>query len=158
MEHLFTPWRREYVVEGTGRKDSCVFCEIAGGDERDILLATADWFLVLNAFPYTNGHVMLVSRRHVGKLCDLTREALDTMGPLLERVEAAIAAVYNPDGMNVGINFGDAGGAGIPGHLHIHMVPRWIGDTNFMTAVSGTRVVPEDLALSFDRLRAALGA
>ena len=157
MQYLFTPWRREYVVEGK-RSADCVFCELSGGDGSDLLLRTEDWFLVLNAYPYTNGHVMLVSRWHVSGLGELGEAALAAMGPLLARVEAAIAAAYRPDGMNLGINFGAAGGAGIPGHLHIHLVPRWVGDTNFMTSVGKTRVVPEDLAISFARLREILEA
>jgi ATP adenylyltransferase len=155
VEHLFTPWRREYVVDGT-RSPTCVFCDLAGGDGRDLLFSTEDWFLVLNAYPYTNGHVMLVTREHVGSLGELSPRALAEMAAQLTRAEAALQRAYHPDGMNLGINFGQAGGAGIPGHLHIHLMPRWLGDTNFMSAVGNTRVVPEDLALSFERLKSAL--
>jgi ATP adenylyltransferase len=157
MDYMFTPWRREYVVEGAHRQEGCVFCrlqELEG--ERDLLLRTENWYLCLNAFPYTNGHLMLVSTRHLRWLGELGPEALSEMGVLLARAEAAIKKAYSPDGMNMGINFGAAGGAGVPGHLHIHLLPRWTGDTNFMTAVGETRVVPEGLELSFRRLQAAL--
>lgn len=152
---MFTPWRHDYVVEGA-REEGCVFCRLAAGGDRDLLLLTEHWYLVLNAFPYCNGHVMLVSREHVTWLSDLGDEARAEMAPLLARVEAALRGAYDPQGMNLGINFGGAGGAGIPGHLHIHLLPRWAGDTNFMTSVAQTRVVPEDLAQSFDRIKRAL--
>ncbi len=157
MEYLFTPWRHDYVVEGV-REEGCVFCRLADGGGRDFLLASEHWYLVLNAFPYCNGHVMLVSRRHVTWLSELDEAAHAELAPLLARIETAIREAYRPEGMNLGINFGSAGGAGIPGHLHIHLLPRWTGDTNFMTAVTHTRVVPEDLAKSFERLQQALEA
>lgn len=156
MEHLFTPWRHKYVVAGE-REEGCVFCRLAGEPEHQ-LLATDHWYIALNAFPYCSGHVMLISRAHVTWLSDLEAAAVAAMGPLLARVEAAIRRVYGPEGMNLGINFGAAGGAGIPGHLHVHLLPRWSGDTNFMTSVGDTRVVPEDLADSFRRLAEAFAA
>jgi len=156
MKHLFTPWRREYVVEGR-REEGCVFCRLAeDASARDRLLETEHWYLCLNAFPYCNGHMMLVSRTHLAWLSDLPAEALTAMAPLLARAETALRRAYKPDGMNMGINFADAGGAGIPGHLHIHLLPRWSGDTNFMTSVADTRVVPEGLEQSFERIKAEL--
>lgn len=156
MDFLFTPWRRQYVVDGK-REEGCVFCRLAE-QPADQLLATPHWYLALNAFPYCSGHVMLISRTHKSWLADLPPEALAELAPLLARVEAALRRAYRPEGMNLGINFGTAGGAGIPGHLHVHLLPRWGGDTNFMTTVGGLRVVPEDLAETFDRLAAALAA
>ncbi|MCB9514925.1 MAG: HIT domain-containing protein [Candidatus Krumholzibacteriia bacterium] len=156
MEHLFTPWRRKYVVEGT-REEGCVFCRLANSPE-DQLLATEHWYLALNAFPYCSGHVMLISRHHLRWLGDLPAAAREELGPLLARVEDALRRAYRPEGMNLGVNFGRAGGAGIPDHLHVHLLPRWVGDTNFITTVGQTRVVPEDLADSFARLAAALAA
>jgi len=155
MEFMFTPWRRKYVVDGV-REEGCVFCRLSKDGERDQLLATDHWFLVLNAYPYCNGHVLLVAREHVGWLGQLSAAALDELGPLLARIEKALRSAYQPEGLNLGINIDQAGGAGIPEHLHIHMLPRWKGDTNFMTTVAQTRVVPEDLADSFDRISKAL--
>ncbi len=156
MDYLYTPWRHEYVVEGN-REEGCVFCRLAGEPENQ-LLAAEHWYLALNAFPYCSGHLMLISREHLTWLSELSAAALSEMSPLLARAEAALRAAYRPEGMNLGINFGDAGGAGIPGHLHIHLLPRWSGDTNFMTSVAQTRVVPEDLGDSFRCLREALEA
>jgi len=156
MDFLFTPWRRQYVVEGQ-REEGCVFCRLAE-QPADQLLATPHWYLALNAFPYCSGHVMLISRAHQSWLGELPAVALAELAPLLARVEGALRRAYQPEGMNIGINFGVAGGAGIPGHLHVHVLPRWGGDTNFMTTVGGLRVVPEAPADSFARLQAALAA
>jgi len=156
MDFLFTPWRRQYVVEGA-RETGCVFCRLAEQPD-DQLLAGEHWYLALNAYPYCSGHVMLISRTHKSWLGELPAAALAELTPLLARVEAALRRAYRPEGMNLGINFGVAGGAGIPGHLHVHLLPRWGGDTNFMTTVGGLRIVPEDPAESFARLAAALAA
>jgi len=155
MEFLFTPWRRRYVVEGEGRRDGCVFCNLQKEEERDFLFETEHWYGVLNAYPYCNGHMMIVARRHLGWLGDLDQVALAELVPLMQRAERALRLAYSPEGMNMGINFGSAGGAGIPGHLHVHLLPRWKGDTNFMSSIGGTRVVPEDLQLSFAKLSEA---
>ena len=156
MDFLFTPWRRQYVMDGQ-REEGCVFCRLAE-QPAEQLLATPHWYLALNAFPYCSGHVMLISREHKSWLGEMPAPALAELAPLLARVEAALRRAYRPEGMNVGINFGVAGGAGIPGHLHVHVLPRWGGDTNFMSTVGGLRVVPEDPADSFARLEAALAA
>ena len=156
MEYLFTPWRRKYVVEGEGRRNACVFCELQKDPERDFLFETEHWYGVLNAYPYCNGHMMIVARRHLGWLSELNEAELAELAPLMRRAEIALKRAYSPEGMNMGINFGNAGGAGIPGHLHVHLLPRWTGDTNFMSSLGATRVVPEDLALSFSRLSKAL--
>ena len=152
MEFLFTPWRRKYVVEGEGRGEGCVFCGLQEEEDRSLLFETEHWYGVLNAFPYCNGHMMIVARRHVSWLGELGAEELAELGPLMRRAEAALRIAYSPEGMNMGINFGSAGGAGIPGHLHVHLLPRWAGDTNFMSSIGRTRVVPEDLERSFERL------
>ncbi|MDP6419169.1 MAG: HIT domain-containing protein [Candidatus Krumholzibacteria bacterium] len=156
MNLLFTPWRRKYVVEGEGRDDSCVFCRLPDEEERDFLLETEHWYLVLNAYPYCNGHMMLVSRRHLSWLSDLSSEEMMEMPALLARAESALRIAYSPDGMNLGINIGSAAGAGVPGHLHIHLLPRWIGDTNFMTSLGETRILPEEISLTFEKLSKAL--
>jgi ATP adenylyltransferase len=158
MDYLFTPWRRQYVVEGV-RETGCVFCRMSAEEHgADHLLGTRHWYAVLNAFPYCNGHLMLVARRHLAWLSELETEAQSELVPLLARLERAIRLAYRPEGMNLGVNVSQAGGAGIPEHLHIHMLPRWAGDTNFMTTVNHARVIPEDLGESFERLRKALDA
>ncbi|MCP4548944.1 MAG: HIT domain-containing protein [bacterium] len=156
MEYMFTPWRRKYVVDGVA-EEGCVFCRLAADESaRDRLLETEHWYLCLNAYPYCNGHLMLVSKNHLRWLSELSSAALAEMAPLLARAEAALRQAYDPEGMNMGINFADAGGAGVPGHLHIHLLPRWAGDTNFMTSVAQTRILPESLEQSFDRIEKAL--
>jgi len=155
MDFLFTPWSSKYAVEGEGRRDGCVFCELQKAKERDFLFETGHWYGVLNAYPYCNGHMMIVARRHVAWLSELEPAELSELGPLMRRSEEAVRRAYRPEGLNLGINFGSAGGAGIPGHLHVHLLPRWVGDTNFMSSVGQIRVVPEDLALSFEKLSSA---
>jgi len=139
----------------------CIFCEALGGrDDRQsfILRRGPQAFLILNKFPYASGHVMAALNRHVGSLEEASPEEL---GQLMELVQAAVRALgsgYKPDGYNVGFNQGRAAGAGVPGHLHIHIVPRWSGDTNFMPVVGDTRVLPESLDTTYDRLLATLGS
>jgi ATP adenylyltransferase len=138
----------------------CIFCDaLAGDDDRKslILRRGPKAFLILNKYPYASGHVMAALNRHVGALEETASEEL---GPLMELVQTAVRALrsgYDPDGYNVGFNQGRAAGAGVLGHLHVHIVPRWSGDTNFMPVVSDTRVLPESLDTTYDRLLAALG-
>jgi ATP adenylyltransferase len=138
----------------------CLFCNLAADDANDranlVLERGRHWLVVINRYPYTTGHVMVVSRRHVEKIGDLTADEGAGMVQLLARCEGAIAQEYGPDGINVGANLGRSAGAGIVGHFHMHMVPRWHGDTNFMSAVGETRVVSEDLNDTYDRLARAL--
>src|SRR5271157_2020055 len=114
-------------------------------------------FIILNRFPYTSGHLMVVPYRHVATLLDLSDDAMIEMSQLARRVEKHLRAVYHPDGLNLGMNIGKSAGAGIAGHLHLHVLPRWAGDTNFMTVVGETRVVPEALEATWERLRGAWG-
>ena len=113
---------------------------------------------VLNAYPYTSGHVLVMPRRHVRELGDLTSEEAAGLWAAVHKGVAAVKAAYHPDGLNLGLNLGRAAGAGIPAHLHVHIVPRWLGDTNFMTATAEVRVLPEALPVSWQRLRAAWGS
>ena len=139
----------------------CIFCDAVEGrdDRRTLLLRRGlNAFLILNKYPYASGHVMAAINRHVGSLEEATPEEI---GQAMELVQAAIRALgraYAPDGFNIGVNLGRAAGAGVPGHLHIHVVPRWSGDVNFMPIVSDTRVLPESLDTTYDRLLAALGS
>jgi len=140
----------------------CLFCNLAAADPQQdranfVLERGRAWFVVINRYPYTTGHVMVVSRRHIEKIGDFGAEEGAEMVALMARCEDAIARAYGPDGINVGANLGRSAGAGIIGHFHMHMVPRWHGDTNFMSAVGETRVVSEDLHATYDRLLRALG-
>lgn len=140
----------------------CLFCNFAAAaPEEDaanfVLQRGRDWFVVINRYPYTTGHIMVVSNRHVEKIADLTADENAEMMKLMARCESAITRAYGPDGINVGANLGRSAGAGIVGHLHMHLVPRWNGDTNFMSTVGETRVVSEDLHDTYNRLFRALG-
>jgi ATP adenylyltransferase len=139
----------------------CLFCHLAlaaADDDRAnlVLERGPGWFVVINRYPYTTGHIMVVSRRHMEKLGDFAGDEGAEMMKLLGRCERAIAKAYGPDGINVGANLGRSAGAGIVGHFHMHLVPRWHGDTNFMSSVGETRVVSEDLGDSYERLSRAL--
>ncbi len=155
MDRLWSPWRLQYVTGNSRPKVGCVFCDAIRPPDTDSLIvcegATSD--VVLNLYPYNNGHLMVVPRRHIATLSSLTSEELQEVALLTQRSEAVLNAAYRPDGINVGINLGKSAGAGIHEHLHVHLVPRWGGDTNFMTVVAETRVLPEDLATTAARLR-----
>jgi ATP adenylyltransferase len=158
MDHLWSPWRLEYVSgAGQQRRESagCVFCLPAGDSSRDplILYRGALAYVVLNLYPYNNGHLLIVPYRHEPSLAGLTRDEMAEVGLLLQRAELALLQGYPPDGINVGVNLGRTAGAGIATHVHVHVVPRWDGDTSFMTAVSETRVIPESLDSAARRLR-----
>jgi ATP adenylyltransferase len=154
MEHLWTPWRLAYV-SGAGDADGCVFCNALTDDDAAplIVFRGATCFVILNLFPYNNAHLMVVPNRHVATLADATEEELIELITLARTAEAAIGTTYSPHGMNLGINLGKPAGAGVPGHLHMHVVPRWNGDTNFMTVIGHTRVLPEELPQTAEKLR-----
>lgn len=153
MDRIYAPWRSKYfTMERSGK---CLFCEIQG--ERDdalvgILKRGSHWFVILNLFPYTNGHVMIVANRHMEKLSDMTVEEGEELVRFLSLCERALEEAYHPEGLNVGVNLGASAGAGIVGHLHFHLCPRWTGDTNFMTSLAETRVVSESLEESRKKL------
>ena len=158
MERLWSPWRLDYV-SGTGAAGGeCVFCAALTGAETSrpgssLIVARADTcFVILNLYPYNNGHVMVVPNRHVGSLAEASATELGELMTMAQRAEIALTEAYRPHGMNLGINLGRPAGAGIPGHLHLHVVPRWDGDTNFMTVVGATRVVPETPPRTRERL------
>ncbi|MGH9681861.1 MAG: HIT family protein [Candidatus Acidiferrales bacterium] len=158
MDYLWTPWRYRYVSEARNAT-GCVFCDLpaAGRDEEAlIVLRGAKNFVILNRYPYTSGHVMIVPYLHTSDFAGLDADTTSEMMLLAQRVQAAIAGTYHPDGFNLGMNLGRSAGAGIADHLHLHLLPRWNGDTNFMTTVGETRMEPEDLATTYERLRAAL--
>jgi ATP adenylyltransferase len=156
MERLWSPWRLEYVT-GSKPETGCVFCEAPRRPQPESLVVHEGRtvYIVLNRYPYNNGHLMVVPYRHVPTLNALGAEELHEIADLTQRSEVALMQAYNPQGINVGINLGKAAGAGILEHIHVHLVPRWNGDTNFMTVVGETRVLPEALGQSATRLRAA---
>jgi ATP adenylyltransferase len=160
MDYLWTPWRYQYVTK-TGDEGVCVFCSAhqSADDALNLVVHRAAYnFIILNRYPYTSGHLMVVPYQHVATLAELSDDALVEMSHLARRSEKHLRAVYHPDGLNLGMNIGKSAGAGIAGHLHLHVLPRWTGDTNFMTVAGETRVVPEALETTLQKLRAAFAA
>jgi len=182
MDYLWTPWRYPYLVNADpgARKGvpealaawpgdcHCVFCNLIaatrfaveqGGSAADadraanIVLRAEHSFIVLNAFPYSSGHVMIVPFAHQDSLAALDGPTAQEIMTLAQRTEAVLRQVYTPDGINLGLNLGKAAGAGVAGHLHMHVLPRWLGDSNFMTVIAETRVLPEALEATWERLR-----
>jgi diadenosine tetraphosphate (Ap4A) HIT family hydrolase len=161
LERLWAGWRSEYI-EGVANVEpspdgGCLFCTLdtAGGDDSEIVAREPLTYAVLNRYPYTSGHLLVVPRRHVGDLEELSTEEADALMAMTRHATVAVKAAYHPDGLNVGLNLGRVAGAGVPGHLHVHVVPRWQGDTNFITSVAEARVLPEALDRSLERVRAA---
>jgi ATP adenylyltransferase len=156
VERLYASWRHAYVTRSS-EADACVFCVAQASAEAGALIVhegrTA--YVILNLFPYNSGHLMVVPRRHLARLADLTQDELVEMAELTRAAEQALTEVYRPQGINVGMNLGRPAGAGVADHLHTHLVPRWTGDTNFMTIVADVRVLPEELEQSAARLRPA---
>lgn len=153
MDHLWSPWRLSYVT-GTETATGCVFCEAQeGGQASLIVFRGRTCFVILNKFPYNNGHLMVVPNRHIASLVTATGEELGELIELTRRAEAALTEAYAPHGMNMGINIGKPAGAGVLDHVHLHVVPRWHGDTNYMSVVGQTRVLPEELGQTAARLR-----
>lgn len=166
LDHLWAGWRSAYLEDATTQlaptgPDGCVFCGLLGSNLPDTETHVV-WrhpagsvAALLNAYPYSSGHVMVMPVRHVGDLEALTAEEASALWAGVDQAVRAVKAAYRPDGLNVGLNLGRAAGAGVPGHLHVHVLPRWVGDTNFMTAVADARVLPEPLAVTDARLRAS---
>jgi len=157
MDRLWTPWRLGYVTEASSVMPGCIFCEaLARGEDEPLLIHRgARAFVILNKFPYNNGHLMVVPNAHVGRLAQLDAVGLGEIMTLTQASERALTAIYRPHGFNMGLNLGKPAGAGVLDHLHLHVVPRWDGDTNFMSVVGETRVLPEELPQTAARLRDA---
>lgn len=159
LERLWAGWRSEYVGSASaGDTDGgCVLCRILASDEpaaQTYLLWRDDTCAaVLNAYPYTSGHLMVLPVRHVGEIEDIQADEAAALWALLGDAVSALKAAYSPEGLNVGANLGRAAGAGVPGHFHVHCLPRWNGDTNFMTSLAEARVLPESLPTTYERLR-----
>ncbi len=183
MDYLWTPWRYAYFTNASSDQQrrgvpeklaawpgdlGCIFCNLLAATEyaiahgktaeeaeraSRILLRTGDAFVCLNTFPYTSGHLMILPRVHQSSLAALSSQAAFAMTELAQRAETVLREVYSPDGLNLGLNLGQAAGAGVAAHIHLHVLPRWMGDANFMTVVGETRVLPELLEATWERLR-----
>ncbi|HXZ41070.1 MAG TPA: HIT domain-containing protein [Terriglobales bacterium] len=158
MDYIWTPWRYAYVT--TAEKVSgCVFCDLPklGDDAKaHIVHRGAHCYIVLNTFPYTPGHVMIVPFAHLDELQKLPAESAHEMMDLSQRMETVLRQLYSPDGVNLGMNIGKAAGAGVAGHIHMHALPRWVADSNFVTVIGETRILPESLQLSYQRIKGSL--
>ena len=162
MERLWSPWRLAYVTSTSNTPEGCIFCAVsspAQGEQGDpwrdrlVLVHGDTCYVILNLYPYNNGHLMVVPRQHIASLTLATPEELNELMAFTRDAEAALTEAYRPQGINVGMNLGQPAGAGIADHMHIHLVPRWTGDTNFMSVVGNTRVLPEDMDATAARLR-----
>ena len=161
MERLYAPWRLAYVKRDTkpAQADGCIFCDKPREDhdtENYIVVRAESCFVILNAFPYNNGHLMVVPFRHVSRPAELSDEENAELMTVAAQMTRILDMVYHPHGYNIGMNIGEAGGAGIAAHLHLHIVPRWNGDTNFMPVVADTKVLPELLAQTYEKLKMAV--
>ncbi|MCS7106786.1 MAG: HIT domain-containing protein [Acidilobaceae archaeon] len=153
---LWAPWRYAYVSDvGRKRDEGCVFCQAPrkSDEEALILYRGKSVYAILNRYPYNNGHLMIVPYRHVARLEELDMEELVEMMKVLRASLKALQEAYKPDGFNVGVNIGKAAGAGIEGHVHVHVVPRWFGDTNYMAVLAGVTVIPQLLSDSYKMLK-----
>ena len=161
MDYLWSPWRYRYLTD-RDRPVGCIFCEMAAHPEHDqkslIVFRGIFNFIVLNRFPYNSGHLMIVPYRHAQDLAGIDANAATELMELARRAETRLREVYRPDGLNLGMNIGQSAGAGIAGHIHMHLLPRWTGDANFMTTTAETRVLPEELGITWERLSAAFNA
>jgi ATP adenylyltransferase len=155
MDRLWSPWRLAYVT-GTSSSSGCIFCDAAaaGSEPESLVLVRGRLaYVILNLYPYNNGHLMVVPNRHLGSLAAATADELNELMRMTRDAEIALTEAYQPQGINVGINIGRPAGAGVLDHVHIHLVPRWNGDTNFMSVIGHTRVLPEELAETKKRLQ-----
>jgi ATP adenylyltransferase len=160
MDYLWTPWRYAYIATASkndGKSSDCIFCDLPklADEEAKIVHRGRHCFIILNSFPYTSGHVMVVPFAHLDELQKLPEAAAQEMMMLSQKTEGVLRQTYTPDGINLGMNLGRAAGAGVAGHLHMHVLPRWMGDTNFMTVIGETRMLPEAQEETYEKLSAA---
>jgi ATP adenylyltransferase len=164
VDHLWSPWRYKYINAGEkeGEQPACVFCAILAepveADERNYVLHRARHnFVILNLYPYISGHLLVIPYEHLSELDAAPKETTDELMDLTKLCQTALREVYSPHGFNLGMNLGRAAGAGVAEHFHLHIMPRWTGDTNFMTTAGETRVHPEDLAITYQKLSGRFG-
>ena len=156
---MWAPWRKTYLRSSSGKRSGCLFCLLLR-DKRDkrnlVLFRTAHHVVILNRYPYNNGHLMIVPKRHIARLSQLNVREKAEFFEVLEKVMGALAKAMKPQGFNLGMNISDVAGAGVPDHMHWHIVPRWKGDVNFMPVVAGTKVISESLESAYEVLSQAL--
>jgi ATP adenylyltransferase len=157
MDYLWTPWRYAYITTA-GKTDACIFCELPKlpDEEAKIVHRGQHCYIILNSFPYTSGHVMIVPFAHLDELQKLPEATAQEMMALSQKMERVLRQAYSPEGINLGMNLGRAAGAGIAAHVHMHVLPRWLGDTNFMTVTAESRVLPEALEVTYERIKRAI--
>ncbi len=159
MDVLWSPWRYDYIKAEKSPNDlsSCVFCGILASptsDEEKFILHRAEYnFVVLNVYPYISGHIMVIPFAHLADLDRADKKTTDEMMDLAKHCQTALRQAYQPQGFNLGMNFGKAAGAGVAEHFHLHILPRWVGDANFMTAIGETRTIPESLTTTYQKLK-----
>jgi len=157
MDYLWSPWRYQYVSKA-GPASGCIFC-VKSSEQRDdenYIVHRAQWnFVILNIYPYSTGHLMIAPYEHLATLEAAGEAVVIEMMQLARRAEMHLREIYRPQGLNLGMNVGESAGAGVPGHIHMHVLPRWSGDTNFMTTVAETRVLPESLEVTYSKLKKA---
>lgn len=162
MDKLWAPWRSVYVTSAAGEPDpDCIFCaklnDDPARDEENLLLARTDrCFVLMNLYPYNNGHLLVAPHRHVGDITALDDAEMLELFQVTRRMVEVLRRAFNPDGFNMGINVGRVAGAGIPGHFHIHIVPRWNGDTNFMPVLGDVKVISEGLEMTYRKIKQAM--
>ena len=155
MEYLWTPWRSTYI-KAEKREGRCIFCDAltSSDDEKNLVVRRGRHsFVILNRYPYTSGHLMIAPYAHVSRLNDAPVDAVEEMVLFTRQSEVVLEEAYRPDGINLGMNLGRAAGAGIAEHIHLHVLPRWTGDANFMTSVAHTRIIPEALEETYSKLK-----
>lgn len=158
MDRLWTPWRYQYISSAPAPPEGCIFCikPAAQDDEANLILHRGRHaFVLLNLFPYNNGHLMVAPYAHAATLEEIDQPTADELFTLTRHAEALLRRVYRPQGINIGMNIGACAGAGVAGHIHMHLLPRWVGDAGFITTVGETRVLPEELPTTLRRLKEA---
>jgi ATP adenylyltransferase len=160
LDRLWSPWRFDYIASGGApntESNGCIFCNLRDNPDKDeanfVIHRASHNFVVLNVYPYISGHLLIVPYEHVGQLDAATKETTDELMDLTKHCQTAIREAYQPAGFNIGMNLGHAAGAGIVDHIHVHIMPRWTGDTNFMSTIGNTRVIAEDLTTTYRKLR-----
>ncbi|MBC8525792.1 MAG: HIT domain-containing protein [Candidatus Cloacimonetes bacterium] len=154
MKNLYSPWRIDYILQE--KSDKCILCEKpkANDDESHLILKRGEYsYIIMNLYPYNNAHLMIVPFRHLAKLSELKEDELLEMARMVQLCEKVLTNVYHPEGFNIGMNLGEVAGAGVADHLHIHIVPRWAGDTNFISTIGKTRVIPEKMEEGYKKLK-----
>ncbi|MEP6848873.1 MAG: HIT domain-containing protein [Acidobacteriota bacterium] len=158
MDVLWSPWRYDYItLSGSAKTSGCVFCDVpksSASDEDKFILRRAEFnFVILNIYPYGTGHLMILPYEHIAEIDKADKKTTDELMDLTKRTKTALEEIYHPEGFNIGMNLGKAAGAGVAGHFHMHILPRWFGDVNFITTFGQTRTMPESLHTTYEKLK-----